>query len=66
MQGDTGPRSLVEKFFRMCLCIFAGVILLVLAIELLKSIRWILVIVAVVIAVTAALMWWWRRRNTRL
>ena len=30
MQGDTGPRSLVEKFFRMCLLLFGGVILIVL------------------------------------
>lgn len=38
MQGDTGPRSLAEKFWRTCLLLFGGVILLVLAIELIKSI----------------------------
>ena len=41
MPDDTGPRSLAEKFWRTCLLLFGGVILLVLTIELIKSIWWI-------------------------
>lgn len=66
MQGDTGPRSLAEKFFRTCLYLCGGVIVLVLAIELLKTIWWILLIAAVVILLVSILVRWWRRRNNWL
>lgn len=63
MQGDTGPRSAAESFFRSCLLIFGGVILLTLAIEMAKSIWWVFVLVAVLITVILLLRWWWRRRD---
>lgn len=38
MPDDSGPCSIAEKFWRTCLLVFGGVILLVLVIELVKSI----------------------------
>lgn len=63
MPDESGPRSIAEKFWKTCLLLFGGVALLVLTIELIKSIWWILTIIAVVVAIAAALIWWWRRRN---
>lgn len=66
MPDNSGPRSLAERFWKTCLFIFGGVILLVLTIELLKAIWWILTIAIAVIAVIWVTAWWWRRRNTWL
>ena len=66
MPDNSGPRSLAERFWKTCLLIFGGVILLVLTIELLKAIWWIFAIALAVIAVIWVTVWWWRRRNTWL
>ena len=64
MPDNSGPRSLAERFWKTCLLIFGGVILMTLTIELVKAIWWILAIAAVVTSVIWVAVWWWRRRNT--
>lgn len=64
MPSDTGPRSLAEKFFRTCVFIFAGVILLALTVELIRQIWWILVLLALIVTTLAVAVSWWRHRNT--
>lgn len=66
MPDDSGPRSIAEKFWRTCLLLFGGVILLALTIELIKSIWWILALIALTVVIIGGLLWWWRRRNTWL
>jgi len=60
MSDDSGKGSLVMKFWRMSLLIFGGVVLLVLAVELIKTIWWILALAAVISVGVGALIRWWR------
>ena len=66
MPDNSGPRSLAERFWKTCLLIFGGVILMTLTIELVKAIWWILAISAAVTSVIWVAVWWWRRQNTWL
>jgi len=64
MSDDTGPRSCAERFWRMCLSVFSGVVLLVLTIELITQ-YWLAFAIAMVVAIVIVIaVWWWRRRNT--
>jgi len=60
MSDDSGKGSLAMKFWRMSLLIFGGVVLLVLAVELIKTIWWILALAAVISVVVGGLIRWWR------
>lgn len=63
MSDATGKHSPVEKFFRMCLLIFGGIVLLQLSLQMLAEIWPWLVGIAVLVGVIAALAWWLRIRR---
>ena len=61
MSSSHGPGGLAAAFFRSCLYVFAGVVLLVWAVELACHYWWVLVLGAGVSA--AAAVWRWRTRR---
>lgn len=63
MSDVTGKHSPVEKFFRMCLLAFGGIVLLQLSLQMLAEIWPWLVGIAVLVSVITGLLWWLRRRR---
>ena len=63
MPDSTGRHSLVEKFFRICLLIFGGILLLQASLQRLAEIWPWLVGVAVITAGITGLVWWLRIRQ---
>lgn len=63
MSDVTGKHSPVEKFFRMCLLVFGGIVLLQLSLQMLAEIWPWLVGIAVLAGVVAGLLWWLRIRR---
>ncbi|AWT26765.1 hypothetical protein Csp1_19970 [Corynebacterium provencense] len=64
MSDVTGKHSPVEKFFRMCLFVFGGIVLLQLSLQMLAEIWPWLVGIAVLVGLVAGLLWWlWIRRQ---
>lgn len=61
MSSPHGSGDLVAAFFRSCLYVFAGVVLLVWAVELACRYWWVLVLGAGVSAATA--VWRWRAQR---
>lgn len=61
MSSPHGSGGLAAAFFRSCLYVFAGVVLLVWAVELARHYWWVLVLGAGVSA--AAAVWRWRTRR---
>lgn len=63
MSDGTGRHSPVERFFRMSLLIFGGIVLLQLSLRILAEIWPWLAGTAVLIAGVAGLVWWLRNRR---
>lgn len=61
MSSSHGPGGLAAAFFRSCLYVFAGVVLLVWAVELACRYWWVLVLGAG--AGAGAALWRWRARR---
>lgn len=64
MSDGGNPKSLAAKFWRMCLYLFGGVILLTLTLELLKQIWWVILIVVLIVLVIIGLRLWYRSKNS--
>lgn len=63
MSDGGSPKSLAARFWRMCLYLFGGVILLSLTIELIKQIWWVLFIGVLVALGIIVLRAWYRSRQ---
>ena len=61
MRDGIGTGSLAARFFRSCVYVFGGVVLLIWAVELLCRYWWVLALVGVV-ALLVAVGRWYRQR----
>ena len=64
MSDNGKPASLAERFWRMSLYLFGGVILIILALELLKTIWWIFALAAAVTACWFGIRWFLKNRTS--
>lgn len=56
-----GMRSPAARFWKSCLYVFGGVVLLVWAVELVWRYRWAVVVAGVVAGIVAGVRWYLRR-----
>lgn len=62
--GDSlTPGGWSQRFWRACLRVFAGTVLLVLTIRLIACYWQILTLLALLVVGGIVLVWWWRQRS---
>ena len=61
MPDGGGPRSLAARFWRSCLYVFGGVVLLTWTVDLICRYWWALAAAGAVAAVAAVVRWYLRR-----
>ena len=61
MSDGGGTRSLAVRFWRICLYLFGGVVLLTWAMNLICQYWWVVVVAGVIAAIVVGVRWYLRR-----